>query len=153
MRYHHFGGGRYVVRLDAGEDLVASLKAFAAERGVTAGYVTGFGSLDLLVLGFLDPATNEYVKRRFDERLEVGTLSGSLSMDGDRHHLHLHAVVSPRELIAYTGHVHEAKVGAVVEAFAWAFPGRLDRKTVEGVPFPALVLPGEAPLEGESPAR
>lgn len=143
MRHHAFGNGHYVLRLDPGEDLVAVLRRVVEEQGIQAGTISGLGSVDAVTLGYLDPEANEYLKRHFEERMEVAALSGSISMDGERPHVHLHAVVSPREFIAYAGHVHEARVGAALEVFITAFPGRLRRVAVEGQPFPRMVLPDE----------
>ncbi len=154
MRHHSFGQGRYVVRLDPGEEVITSLRAFAQEVGVEAGFVTGFGSVDTLVLGFLDREGGEYIRRRFEERMEVGSLTGSFSMQADRSYVHVHMVVAPQELLAYTGHVHEARVAALLELLVTALPGRLDRVEVPGQPFPALRFPGEAPASGDTaPAR
>ena len=143
MRHHDFGGGQQVVRLDPGEELIASLRQVAEERHITAAHLTGLGSVDIVTLGFLDPTENEYVKRRFEERMEISGLTGSISMEGDRPHVHVHAVVSPREFLAYAGHIHDAKVGAALEVYITVLPGRLERVAVEGRPFPRLVLPGE----------
>jgi uncharacterized protein len=143
MRHHDFGGGRFVLRLDAGDDVLVAIRDFAKKLGITAGVITGLGSVDVITLGYLDPADNAYSKRRFEERMEVASLTGSLSMDGETPHVHLHAVVSPREFLAYAGHVHDAKVGAVLEVFVTTLTGRLERVAIEGQPFPALLLPGE----------
>lgn len=151
MRHHHFGDGRYVLRLDPGEDLVAAVRQLAVEARIEAAAISGLGSVDTITLGFLDPAENAYVKRRFEERMEVAALTGSISMEGDRPHVHLHAVVAPREFLAYAGHVHEAKVGAALEVFVSALPGRLERVSVEGQPFPRMLLPGE-PHAAAAPA-
>lgn len=145
--------GHYVLRLDPGEELIQSLAQFALEQKVEAGYAVGLGSFDQVLLGYLDPETNEYVRRRFDERLEVAHMTGTFSMEGDRPHVHVHAVVAPRELLAYAGHVHEATVGAVMELFLTRFPGRLDRLPVAGQAFPGLFLPGEPPPDGAPQAK
>jgi predicted DNA-binding protein with PD1-like motif len=150
MRYHHFGDGRYVVRLGPGEDLLASLESLAEDEDIDAGYVIGIGSVDRITLGYLDRETNEYLRRRFDEALEVAQLTGSFSREGDDRFVHVHAVVAPRELLAYGGHVHEATVGAVMELFVTTLPDRLDRLPVEGQPFPGLFLPGESPPEKDA---
>ena len=155
MRHHSFGDGRHVLRLDPGDDVLAAIRDLAHREKITAGTITGLGSVDTITLGFLDPTGGDYLKRRFEERMEVASLTGSLSMDGDRPHVHVHAVVSPREFLAYAGHVHEARVGAVLEVFLTALPGRLERVTVEGTPFPLLLLPGESkpkPAKRESGA-
>lgn len=145
MRYHHFGAGRYVLRLDPGEEVVASISAFAQERAVHAAWVSGLGSVDHAVLGFLDPRENVYLKRTFDERLEIGHLTGNIGLVGDKPFCHLHAVVSPRELLAYAGHLHEARVGVVVEVFVVSMQGTITRAVDPATGFARLLLPGEPP--------
>jgi uncharacterized protein len=153
MRHHHFGAGRYVLRLDPGEEVVSSIASFAEERGITAGFVLGIGSVDHVVLGFLDPEEKVYLKRTFDERMEVGSLNGNIGVEGDRPFVHLHASVSPRELLTYTGHVHEARVGVVIEAFVVAFPGKLKRAVDPKHGFLRWFFQGEALPDGdEAPA-
>ena len=141
MRYHHFGDGRFVLRLDAGDDLIASLAELADQEGIDAGLVTGLGSVERITLGWLDPEAGEYVRRRFEEPMEVAQLTGTISLEPDRHFIHLHAVVAPREMLAYGGHVHDATVGAVMEIFVTRFQGSLVRAPVEGQPYPGLFLP------------
>jgi uncharacterized protein len=153
MRYHHFGAGRYVLRLDPGEEVVSSLVSFAGERGIEAGHVSGIGSLDRVVLGFLDPEQKVYLKRTFEERMEVGHLSGNIGVEGDRPFVHVHASVSPRELLTYTGHVHEATVGVVLETFVVALPGKLRRAADPKHGFLRWFFQGEPlPEPGETPA-
>jgi predicted DNA-binding protein with PD1-like motif len=152
MRYHHFGTGRYVLRLDPGEEVVSSLLAFAEQRGLTAGWISGLGSLDHAVLGFLDPKEQVYLKRTFDERLEIGNLTGNLGVAEDgKPFAHVHAVLSPRELLAYAGHLHEGRVGVVAEVLVTAMQGRLVR-AVDASGFARLLLPGEAPGTAEPAA-
>jgi predicted DNA-binding protein with PD1-like motif len=152
MRYHHFGAGRYVLRLDPGEEVVSSIASFATERGITAGIVLAIGSLDHVVLGFLDPEEKVYLKRTFTERMEVGHLTGNIGVEGDRTFVHVHASVSPRELLTYTGHVHEARVGVVLETFVLAFPGKLRRAQDPRHGFLRWFFQGETlPDGGEAP--
>ena len=141
MRHHDFGDGRYVIRLDPGEDLLGQLGSFASEMEIEAGHVTGIGSVDKLTLGFLDPEAKEYEKRTFDEPMEVAQLTASISTDGDRPMIHAHVVVAPRELLAYAGHVHSARVGgrhgALRHEAPWAArAARGPRPAVQG-PVPA----------------
>ena len=150
MRYHALGGGRYVLRLDPGEELVASLRTFAAEEEVTSGYITGLGSTAQAVMSWLDPEEGEYQKRKFDEPMEVGNLTGTISVASEdgRPFVHLHAVLAPRELIAYSGHLHEARTGAVMEIFVWTFDAKLEREATPDKPFPWMFLPGEPRPDG-----
>ena len=152
MRYTALSNGRYFLRLDPGDELVASLRQFATESEIRGGFIQGLGSTSHLVLGFLDPESGEYVKRTFDEPMEVGSLSGTISFDvaEDRPFIHLHGVFAPLELLAYTGHVHEARTGAVMEVYIATFDAKLERHQVEGKPFPWLFLPDEPRPESES---
>ncbi len=145
MQHTALGNGRYFVRLDPGDELVASLRAVAAELGIVSGFIQGLGSTQRLVLSFLDTETGDYISRTFDEPMEVGALSGTISWNvaDERVFVHLHGVFSPREMIAYTGHVHEAITGFVVEIYLVSFDTRLERHPVPGKSFPWLLLPHE----------
>lgn len=153
MRYHALGGERYVLRLDPGDELVASLRTFASETEITAGFITGIGSTAQAVMSWLDPESGEYLKRKFDEPMEVGNLTGTISVaeEDGRPFVHLHAVLAPRELIAYSGHLHEARTGAVMEIFVWSFDAKLERASAPDKAFPWLFLPDE-PRPDESDA-
>lgn len=153
MRYHQFGEGRFFVRLDPGDEIVASVTELAKAEEIQAGHVTGLGSTSEITLAFLDPEAGEYVGRTFDEPMEVAQLTGTISRDeDDRPMVHLHGVVAPRELLAYAGHVQSATVGLVAELLVTKLPGRLDRRPVEGLPFLGLFLPGEPPPVGDEAA-
>ena len=153
MRYHPLGGGRYVMRLDPGDEVIACLRQFASEESVTAGHITGIGSTASAVMSWLDPESGEYVKRRFDEPMEVANLTGTISVAAEdgRPFVHLHAVLSPQELLAYAGHIHEARTGAVMEMFLTTFEAKLERHTLEDKPFPWMMLP-EEPIPGSADA-
>lgn len=150
MHYHPIGSGRYIMRLDPGDEIVASLRQFVSDEDVTGGYVTGLGSTSHATMSWLDPESGEYIKRKFDEPMEVATLSGTISVASEdgRPFIHLHAVLAPRELISYAGHVHEARTGAVMEIMVFTFSERLERHAMEDKPFPWLVLPGEPTAGG-----
>jgi predicted DNA-binding protein with PD1-like motif len=152
MRYHPLGDGRYVMRLDPGDEVIASLRQFASEEKVTSGYITGLGSTSSAVMSWLDPESGEYQKRKLEEPMEVSNLTGSISVAADdgRAFVHLHAVLSPRELLAYSGHIHEARTGAVMEIFIFTFDVRLERHSVPEKAFPWMVLP-EEPVPGAEP--
>lgn len=153
MQFHPLGNGGYVMRLDPGDEIIASLRQFAADADVVGGYVTGLGSTSYAALGWFDPESGEYIKRRFEEPMEVANLSGTISVSADdgRAFVHLHAVLAPRELISYSGHVHEARTGTVMELFIFTYPERLERHSLPDKPFPWLMLPGESlPSEGDA---
>jgi hypothetical protein len=138
------------MRLDPGDEVMASLRQFTVEAGVVAGWITGFGSTSSALLSWLDPVSGEYVKRRLDESMEVASLTGSISVSAEdgRPFVHLHAVLAPQELLAYAGHVHEARTGAVMEMRIDTFEQAFERLTVPDKSFPWLFLPEEPRPDG-----
>lgn len=105
----------YVLRLDAGEEILESLRAFARERGIRSGALSGIGAVGETELGFFDPATREYVKLRFEGDHEIGSLTGNLSeMDGEPFP-HCHAVIAGREFVAHAGHLFRGVVSVTCE--------------------------------------
>lgn len=147
MKYHPFAGGRYVLRLDPGDEVITSIADFAVEAKVKGAWISGLGSLDRAVIGFLDPKEGVYLKRTFDERMEIGSLSGNIGMNDGVPFVHAHAVLSPRELLAYTGHLHEGTVGVVVEVLVTVLEGGLERTVDEATGFGRIVFPGDVRAE------
>jgi len=149
MEYHPLGDGRFLMRLDPGDEVIASLRLFASDESVTSGYVSGLGSTASAVMSWLDPESGEYVRRKFDEAMEVGSLTGTITVSAEdgRPFVHVHAVLGPQELLAYAGHVHEARTGAVMELFVTTFEARIERHVLPCKSFPWLLMPGEEPPE------
>jgi len=105
----------YVLRLDRGEEIVETLRAFAREHGIRGAALSGIGSCGETELGFFDPETREYVKRRFDGDHEIGALTGNLSeMDGEPFP-HCHVVIAGRDFVAHTGHLFRGVVTVTCE--------------------------------------
>ena len=154
MQHTALGNGRYFVRLDPGDEIVASIRSLAAELDLGGGFIQGIGSTSQLTLGFLDPESGEYQKRTFDEPMEIANLTGTITWDAaeDRPFVHLHGVFSPREFLAYGGHVHEATTGQVAELTVVGYDVKLERLVVPDKPFPWLFLPDEPRPAPEDPA-
>ena len=117
----------HVLRLDRGEEVVESLVAFARQRGIRAGGLTGLGAADDIELGFYDPGTRAYTRRRFTGDHEIGALTGNLSLMGGEPFAHCHAVISGRDFVAYTGHLFRAVVSVTCEVQLVTDPGTLER--------------------------
>lgn len=55
----------YVIRIDAGEEIVESLARFAAGEGVRAESISGIGAASDPELGYFVRESREYVRRVF----------------------------------------------------------------------------------------
>ena len=108
-------GGDAMIRLDPGEEIHASLKAWAKEHGVKAAAITsGIGRIRETSAGFLD---GEGVYRAINrvEPMELLTLMGNLALhEGEPFtHLHITGMTDDHEVVG--GHLFSSVVHITAE--------------------------------------
>lgn len=117
MKYS-FDGFNYLVRLDKGEALVASLETFVAETKLPGAWVSGVGAALAATLGFYDLEKKQYDWQDFDGLREVVSLSGNLAFNKKgKLVIHLHGVLGDRDFKTVGGHVKDLTAGATLELF------------------------------------
>jgi predicted DNA-binding protein with PD1-like motif len=117
----------YVVRIDSGEEIIASLRAFARAEGVRSGLISGLGAVGEADLGFFVRATGQYVTRTFAGEHEIGSLTGNFSeLDGEPFP-HCHAVIAGEDFVAHTGHLFRGVVTVTCEVQVITDPDVLRR--------------------------
>jgi hypothetical protein len=132
----------YALRLDGGEEIIASLKAFALANGVRAGLISGLGACGETDLGFFVRATGEYVTRTFTGEHEIGALTGNFSeLDGEPFP-HCHAVIAGEDMVAHTGHLFRGIVTATCEVQVVTDPDVVRRVRRPDLGFHPLELSG-----------
>jgi len=104
-----------MVRIDRGEEVVASLVAFAGEQGVRSAAVSGLGAVTRTRLAYFDAATKEYRTREFEGVMELVSLTGNLGIFEGRPFLHAHVVLSDEEYRCHGGHLVSAIVAVTAE--------------------------------------
>ncbi len=97
MRYRileDIGGRRkFVLVLDAGDEVIAAITHFAKELQVKGASLTGIGALSHAELGWFNPATKEFRANKIEEQVEVLAITGNIAEgdDSDDHgHAHSH---------------------------------------------------------------
>jgi predicted DNA-binding protein with PD1-like motif len=122
-----------VVVLDRGEELMGALTGFLAEKDIRGGTVTGIGALVNHTVGYYDLETKEYLKRTFEENMEMGNLTGTIGTVDGSPFLHAHVTVSGPELIAFTGHLVKGEVAVTAELFVTDYGVELPREMDEDI--------------------
>jgi len=117
----------WALKIEPGEEIVATLQAFAATHGIRAGQISGIGAVGETELGFFVPATREYVRRTFDGDHEIGALSGNLSELEGQPFPHCHMVLAGEDFVAHTGHLFRGVVTVTCEVQLVTDPGTLAR--------------------------
>jgi uncharacterized protein len=116
-------GERAVLRMDAGEELFDSLRAYAIRHRVRAGIIVeGIGMLKETTLGFWNG--REYQPHQLTTPYELVGLHGSIAEVDGAPSLHLHATLTGADHRAVGGHLLGGVVGVIVEAYVTTFSGR-----------------------------
>jgi len=107
----------YEVRFSAGDEILSGLTDLARDRGIAAAQITGLGGLSTALLAFGDPSIGSFVFKLIpiDEKSELVSLDGTVSMRGDEPYVHLHAVVALSDGTTRGGHVLKLNVDPVAE--------------------------------------
>ena len=149
MHCRRVGEREHLLVLEKDEKVVANVLKAAADRGIVGGWVWGLGSVKEVEIGYYDLPKRTYLKRRFDEDMELAGAHGNLAMAGAERVLHLHCSVSGPELISFCGHLFEAKVAVTVEFLLRDFGRRIERADDPSVGL-RLIQPEAAPAKASA---
>ena len=125
--------GGYLVRLERGEELIASLASLMKERDIGSGAVTGLGAVDRARLGCYLIATKDYASTEVSGDLEVVGLTGTLSWFEGEPFPHVHLMLTDETFAATGGHCFEAWVSATIELVVRTWGERVDRQRDEDI--------------------
>ncbi len=115
------------IRLDAGDEIVASVLKAARDYRISSGTISGLGAVRSAEIGLFDPADQQYHKTALTQPLEVASLSGNLSTKDGEPYAHLHIVLGDVHGSAFGGHLSAAVVSATAEIFIQIFPDTIER--------------------------
>ena len=87
------GERTFVVVFDKEDEVIEGLTDFAGRHRLRASHLTAIGALSSAVVGYFDPTAREYRKIPVDEQVEVLSLLGVITLDGEKPKVHAHIVV------------------------------------------------------------
>ena len=130
MIFRQFGS-RYVVRIDRGEEIVESMKAFLAQSGVLSGSMSGIGAVNGAEVARFVAATKQYVTMKLEGEHEITALNGTIAVLGGKPVLHLHVALADTSFRGLGGHLLSAVVSGTCEVVVDVFEGYLKREFSE----------------------
>jgi predicted DNA-binding protein with PD1-like motif len=128
----------WLLRIDAGEELFETLRAFGVRHGVRAGTISGIGSVDEAELGFFERATRTYVRRMFSGEHEVLALVGNFSELEGEPFPHCHLTIAGPDFVAVGGHLFRGVVSVTCEVHVVTSPGAIVRRARPDLGFNPL---------------
>lgn len=124
--------GQILIRLSKSEKLIENLTKYCLDNHIKAAQVSGIGAVLWAEVGYYDLDRKEYQYKKYEETMELTSLSGNVSEKDGQPFLHLHANISGREGKTYGGHLKEAAAAGTVEIFLTPVEGPISRKLDEG---------------------
>jgi predicted DNA-binding protein with PD1-like motif len=119
----------FLVALDAGDEIIDSLKQLAASERIGMASLAGIGAVRDAVLGYLDLDRKQYLKREFGpESMELVSLLGNMARLAGEPIAHCHVVLGDREMHTFGGHLFAATTSVTVEIFVRVFEGEISRQ-------------------------
>jgi predicted DNA-binding protein with PD1-like motif len=137
-------GSQYVVRLDAGERIIETLRALCERDAIGGGYFHGLGAVGEAEIGHFDPASNDYDWVRLSGPYEIVSLYGNITTVEGRPSLHAHIALGDNAFDVKGGHLKEAVVSVTCEVTLVRFRDAIGRRRDEASGLWKLALePGE----------
>ena len=127
MEYKKFGS-TFVVRMDRGEEIIATLTALCEQEGIHLATVEAIGAVDHAVMCIYDVPTKTFFRKEFSGAMEMASLTGSITRKDGAPYIHLHATVCDQELLAHGGHANALTVSATCEMFVHVMDGEVGRR-------------------------
>lgn len=128
MEYHKFSQG-YVLRLDPGEEIVASLTRLVEQEQVQLGSVTAIGAANDVTIGIFSTQEKQYHARRYQGDYEISALVGNVTRKEGEPYLHLHITIgNPVTGEVHAGHLTSATISATLELFLQVWDGQVGRE-------------------------
>ncbi|MDJ0386957.1 DNA-binding protein [Roseomonas sp. E05] len=126
---HEAHGQRtFAVVLSTGDEVRASLEAFATQNRLSAAQLTAIGAFRRATVRFFDWESKRYEPIPIEEQVEVVSLNGDIALDHDgKPKLHLHTVLARRDGSAMGGDLKEAQVRPTLEVIITESPAHLRR--------------------------
>jgi hypothetical protein len=145
MKIRDAGTG-FVLRLERGEELIATLTDFCERRGLRNAVFQGIGAVERVQIGYYDLRKREYFFRSESGVFEVASMQGNVALvypEGTRGvegpstglgagkpFIHAHAVLSrcDESLECIGAHIKEAYVAVTLEICMTVLESSIERK-------------------------
>jgi hypothetical protein len=124
-------GSSYIIRLDAGERVIETLRSLCERDGIGSGFFSGLGAVNEAELGHFDPATGDYFWTKLSGSYEIVSLYGNITVVDGKPFIHAHASLGDETFAVRGGHLREAVVSMTCEITLTRFKDDIGRKRDE----------------------
>ena len=126
MEYRQFDD-TYFIRLDRGDEIVASITQFCEKENIELGSVEGLGAADHAIIGLYDVSERFYHKTELNGPMEITSLIGNITRKDGEVYLHLHINLCDENMAVRGGHLNECRISATSEIIVHKVSGQVER--------------------------
>jgi uncharacterized protein len=121
-------GGRIILRLDAGDEVVASVKKACIAQDVHYASFSGIGACRIAEISHFDTLENRYHNKLLEGMLEIVSLAGNVTTVENEPFVHAHIALGTGDFSVLGGHLVEATVNPACEIIINPLPITVGRK-------------------------
>lgn len=118
----------YAVRLEPGEEIVASLAELCEKEKIMAATVQGIGAVNDVNIGYYSLEEKRYFPERLKKQFEMISLNGNITRKDGCPYLHLHIALSDENYNLYGGHLNSAVISITAEIYINILNGEINRR-------------------------
>lgn len=118
----------YVIRLDVGDEIMASLTELCNKENIRSATVQGLGAVNDVTVGYYSLEEGRYFQKTFKQQFEMIALNGNITRKDDIPYLHLHIALSDENYNFYGGHLNEAFISITAEIYVTVLNGEISRR-------------------------
>jgi uncharacterized protein len=119
----------FVLVLDTGEEIMASLKKFAKEQKLAGSSFKAIGALSGVELAWFDWEKKKYqTALKLEEQIELLSLIGDIALKDGEPQVHAHLVIGKPDGSAHGGHLVSATVRPTCELVLTESPDHLQKQ-------------------------
>ena len=143
----------FALVFETDDEVMAGLQAFAREQDLAASHFTAIGAFREVTLGYFDWTRRDYHRLALDEQMEVLSLIGDITREGEKPQVHAHVVLSRSDATTRGGHLFAGRVRPTLEVVLTESPGHLRRRFDPAAGLALIDLDAERPAPAPARAR
>lgn len=128
MDYRKVDDRHIIARLDAGEEIVETVKSIAEKEQLHLAMIQGLGAVNDIVVGVFDIEEKKYKANSFKGNFEIVSLTGTIDSMKGAYYSHFHMSAGDAQGHVVGGHLNQAVISATGEIIITLLDGSVDRE-------------------------
>jgi len=117
-----------VGKVEPDEDLIDSIIQMIKVHNIKSGLINCIGALKTFTLGYFDVDSKEYLKKKFDEYVELVSCMGNISFKDGEPIVHLHISIGTKDYKIFGGHLFQPSIVSITgEVYIFEIDKKLNR--------------------------